>query len=160
MTSIHILDDYSLLNIFYLYRPFILGEDINIRFAGGEDWVGERWWYRIAHVCQRWRSLILGSASHLGLFLVCTHGTPVANMLAHSPPLPLVIDYDKSDICRGRRGNCSCTCAARSCPAYPVWLTCSETAEAHHGHRRGISNSGIPDFRGSTLGQDNGLDPS
>jgi hypothetical protein len=24
---------------------------------------------------------------------VCTYGTPVADMLAHSPPLPLVIDY-------------------------------------------------------------------
>ena len=29
----------------------------------------------------------------LDLSLVCTIGTPVADMLAHSPPLPLVIDY-------------------------------------------------------------------
>ena len=36
--TIHILDDYSLLNIFYLYRPFLLGEDqdVNIRFWGGD----------------------------------------------------------------------------------------------------------------------------
>ena len=34
-----------------------------------------------------WRNLILGSASYLGLCLV-------ADMLAHSPPLPLIIDYD------------------------------------------------------------------
>jgi hypothetical protein len=96
MTSIHILDDYSLLNIFYLYRPFLLGEednDVSIRFGGGVTWVGEHWWYRLAHVCQRWRNLILGSASYLGLCLVCTYGTPLADMLAHSPPLPLVIDY-------------------------------------------------------------------
>ena len=33
------------------------------------------------------------SASHLRLSLVCTRGTPVAEMLAHSPPLPLVIDH-------------------------------------------------------------------
>ena len=26
-SSIHILDDDSLLNVFYLYRPFLLGED-------------------------------------------------------------------------------------------------------------------------------------
>jgi hypothetical protein len=99
-TSIHILDDYSLLNIFYLYRPFLLGEgqDVTIRYRGGVQWVGERWWYRLAHVCQRWRNLILGSASYLGLCLVCTYGTPVADMLAHSPPLPLVIDYDDTDI--------------------------------------------------------------
>jgi hypothetical protein len=95
MTSIHILDDDSLLNIFHLYRPFLLGENQNdnIRIDGGRQWVGERWWYRLAHVCQRWRSLILGSASYLGLCLVCTYGTPVVDMLAHSPPLPLVIDY-------------------------------------------------------------------
>ena len=57
-------------------------------------------WYKLAHVCQRWRNLIFGSASYLGLCLVCTKGTPVANMLAHSPPFPIIIDYpDKnSDI--------------------------------------------------------------
>jgi hypothetical protein len=100
-TSIHILDDYSLLNIFHLYRPFLLDEEdqhLNIRFGGGWQWVGERWWYRLAHVCQRWRNLILGSASYLGLCLVCTYGTPVADMLAHSPPLPLVIDYEGTDL--------------------------------------------------------------
>jgi hypothetical protein len=36
---------------------------------------------------------VLGSAFYLGISLVCTNGTPVADMLAHSPPLPLVIDY-------------------------------------------------------------------
>jgi hypothetical protein len=71
-----------------------LGEDhVNTRYRGGGQWAGERWWYGLAHVCQRWRNLILGSASYLGLCLVCTYGTPVADMLAHSPPLPLVIDY-------------------------------------------------------------------
>ena len=64
----------------------------------GGQWVVEHWWYRLAHVCQRWRNLILGSASYLGLCLVCTHDTPVADMLAHSPPLPLVIDYQDHDI--------------------------------------------------------------
>ena len=64
-----------------------------MRYDGGVRWIGERWWYRLAHVCQRWRNLILGSASSLGLCLVCTYGTPVADMLVHSPPLPLVIDY-------------------------------------------------------------------
>jgi hypothetical protein len=49
------------------------------------------------HVCQRWRNLILGSASYLDLCLVCTFGTPVADMLAHSPPLPLIIDHNDVD---------------------------------------------------------------
>jgi hypothetical protein len=52
----------------------------------------ERWWYKPTQVCRRWRYLILVSASYLGLSLVCTYGTPVAEMLAHSPPLPLIID--------------------------------------------------------------------
>jgi hypothetical protein len=52
-----------------------------------------RWWYKLTHVCQRWRNLILGSASYLDLSLVCTRCTPVADMLAHSLPLPLDIDY-------------------------------------------------------------------
>ena len=36
---------------------------------------------------------MLESAFHLHLSLVCARGTPVANMLAHSPPVPLVIDH-------------------------------------------------------------------
>ena len=100
--SIHILDDDSLLNVFHLYRPFLLGEDEDEddRLAGGRGgWVRGRWWYNLSHVCQRWRNAILGSASYLGVSLVCTNGTPVADMLAHSPPLPFVIDYrlDKDD---------------------------------------------------------------
>jgi hypothetical protein len=58
------------------------------------DWkYNGRWWYALAHVCRRWRNIILGSATYLGLSLLCTYGTPVADMLAHSPPLPLVIGY-------------------------------------------------------------------
>ena len=95
--SIHILDDDSLINIFYLYRLAILpaneDEDNDIRIYDGMGWDRERWWYKLAHVSQGWRSLILGSASYLDLCLVCTYGTPVADMLAHSPHFPLVIDY-------------------------------------------------------------------
>ena len=94
--SVDILDDDSLLNLFYLYRPFVLGEDEDEEhglLGGSSGWDLERWWYKLAHVCQRWRNLILGSSSYLGVCLVCSKGTPVAEMLAHSPPLPLVVDY-------------------------------------------------------------------
>ena len=93
--SIHILDDASLLHAFYLYRPPIFDgdEEHGDLITGGKGWERELWWYKLAHVCQRWRNLIFGSASYLGLCLVCTWGTPVADMLAYSPPLPLVIDY-------------------------------------------------------------------
>ena len=99
--SIHILDDDSLLHVFFLYRPFLLGDDQDedaYLWGGDEGWDRGRWWYKIAHVCRRWRELILGSASYLELFIVCINGTPVADMLAHSPPLPLVIDYRSHDI--------------------------------------------------------------
>ena len=98
--SIHILDDDSLLHIFYLYRPFFLGEDEDNldsgqrRLWGGDErWDRGRWWYSLSHVCRRWRNIILGSASYLDLSLVCTYGTPIADMLTHSPHLPLVVDY-------------------------------------------------------------------
>ena len=93
--SIHILDDYSLLNIFDIYRPAIFDGDEGYvdLIKGGRAWDRERWWYELAHVCQRWRNVLLESASHLDLRLVCTNGTPVADMLRHSPPLPLVMDY-------------------------------------------------------------------
>ena len=98
--SIHVLDDDSLLNVFHLYRPSLLGEDgeeYDQLGGGSERWDRGRWWYKLSHVCQRWRTVILGSPSYLGISLVCINGTPVADMLAHSPPLPLDIDYHNGD---------------------------------------------------------------
>src|SRR5258708_38836772 len=94
-TLIHFLDDDSLLNMFSLCRPVILDES-EAALAGmleGEVWNRERWWYRLVQVCRRWRYLILESASHLRLSLFCAPGTPVKDMLAHSPPLPLILNY-------------------------------------------------------------------
>ena len=59
----------------------------------GRRWDEGHWWFKLTHVCKRWQNLILGSPSYLGLCLVCTNGTPVADMLIHSSPLPLVISY-------------------------------------------------------------------
>ena len=96
VASIHILDnDSSPLSAIFLGED----EDTFYRLQGGrEPWDRRgRWWYQLAHVCQRWRNLILRSASYMHLSLVCTNGTPVENMLAHSPHLPLIIDYIGSD---------------------------------------------------------------
>ena len=96
---VHILDDDSLLNIFYFCRPITLdddGADI-LQIIEDNDWDHECWWYKLAHVCRRWRWLILTSASLLRLSLLCTYSTPMADMLAHSPPLPLVISYPDDD---------------------------------------------------------------
>ena len=92
---IHMLDDDSLLNIFRFFRPVLVDEDESDvgRILQGGVWDREQWWYKLTHVCRRWRCLILASASHLNLRLVCRRGTPVADMLTNSPPLPLIIDH-------------------------------------------------------------------
>ena len=82
-----------LLNIFYLYRLDVLDE-----YHDGVphfNLSAQRWWYKLAQVCGRWRHLILASPSRLRLHFLCTHGVPVAKMLAHSPPLPLTIYYEE-----------------------------------------------------------------
>jgi hypothetical protein len=56
------------------------------------DW-NHQGWYRLAHTCKQWRSIIFASASRLNLHLVCTFGTPVEDMLNHSPPFPLIVYY-------------------------------------------------------------------
>jgi hypothetical protein len=50
-------------------------------------------WHKLAHVCQRWRQIVLSSPLGLGLRLYCTHGTPVLKTLECWPPFPLVLDY-------------------------------------------------------------------
>ena len=92
---IHILDNDSLFNIFLLCRPALLdeSEEDAVEILGGRKWNDERWWYSLVQVCRRWRYLVLESGSLLGLSLLCTYGTPIVDMLAHSPPLPLILDY-------------------------------------------------------------------
>ena len=95
---IHMLDDDSLINVFYFCRPVALDhEGIGLDGPSKENFKLERdlerWWYKVAQVFQRWRYLMLASPSYLKLFLVCTNGTPLADMLAHLPPLPLIINY-------------------------------------------------------------------
>ena len=94
-TFIHVLDDDSLLNIFHYCRLALLDEGD----ADGFDTLqgDESWWYKLVQVCRRWRYLIFRSAFHLDIFLRCTNGAPIADMLEHSPPLPLVIDYIDED---------------------------------------------------------------
>ena len=109
---IYNLDDYSLLNVFYLYRLACLEcvDDkayISESISGGGGWAREHWWCTLVRVCPRWRHIIFGSPSYLRLCIVSTSGTPVADMLAHPPffklQLPLVIEY----IHRGTDGHIS-----------------------------------------------------
>jgi hypothetical protein len=78
------LDDDVTMLVFTYYR---------LGLVDGTNWNQERWWYKLTHVCRRWRRLILSYPSHLDLHIVCTYGTPVIDMLAHSPPFQLIINY-------------------------------------------------------------------
>jgi hypothetical protein len=82
-----------LLNIFSVYR---LAYPEEYEAEEGRPYFNrlrQRWWYKLIHVCRLWRNLTLSSPSQLKLNLVCTYDVPVADMLAHSPPLPLTICY-------------------------------------------------------------------
>jgi hypothetical protein len=96
---INTISDDSLLKIFSHRRPVLLDEDeaSDDRILEGTKWVTEGWWSNLAQVCRRWRCLVLSSASQLRLFRVCTYGMPVRDILAHSPALPLVLDYGDED---------------------------------------------------------------
>src|SRR5712691_1236021 len=99
-TDLQRFNDGPLLNIFYHCQPISLDEeedDDSISRRRERSRGSERWWYNLAQVCRRWRFLVLASASHLNLCLVCTFSTPVAEMLANSPPLPLAINYVDED---------------------------------------------------------------
>ncbi|KAH9974302.1 hypothetical protein BGW80DRAFT_1559832, partial [Lactifluus volemus] len=94
------LNDDILLNIFHLYQLDYLytrdeedSSDRNVRLR----WDRQRWWYKLAQVCRRWRCLILAYPIRLDINLLCSYGVPVADMLAHSPPLPLTIWYSNGD---------------------------------------------------------------
>src|SRR5260221_3845775 len=83
---ISILTDDTLLEIFNCYR-------LNIPFGCDHNW-----WYTLMHTCRRWRHIILESSSSLQLHLYFTNGKPIEEMLKHSPPLPLYIDYGNAQM--------------------------------------------------------------
>jgi hypothetical protein len=91
---IYILNDDVFLNIFHLYRLAYPDQWVNETGDLVTAWNRQQWWYSLAHVCRRWRNIILESPSQLDLHLFCTNGVPVADMLAHSPPLPLTLCYN------------------------------------------------------------------
>src|ERR1700733_11359429 len=48
-------------------------------------------WQTLAHVCQRWRSIVFASPHRLNLQLVCTPKTPAVDKLDIWPAFPLVV---------------------------------------------------------------------
>ncbi|KAH9059963.1 hypothetical protein EDB87DRAFT_681112 [Lactarius vividus] len=75
-TSIEVLPDDVLLNIFDYYRAS-----------------SPLHWHRLAHVCRRWRRIVFASPRGLDLRLYCKHGTPVLKTLDCWPALPIAVQY-------------------------------------------------------------------
>jgi hypothetical protein len=96
-SPIYILNDHVLLEIFKFYQLDVRDEDNednedNVRII--RRWDRQCWWYKLAQVSRAWRCVILASPVQLDLHLLCTYGVPVADMLLHSPPLPLILFYE------------------------------------------------------------------
>lgn len=82
LLSINTLPDDVLLEVFDYYRKI-----------SADHWACLQGWYKLAHTCRRWRQLVFASSLRLNLQLRCTFGTPVTDMIDHSPPFPLILDY-------------------------------------------------------------------
>ncbi len=61
-----------------------------VREEGG-DYLEIQAWHMLVHVCQKWRFVVFGSPRRLNLQLLCTEETPIREMLAVWPPLPIVV---------------------------------------------------------------------
>ena len=85
--QIDVLPDDVLLGIFDFYAH--TNTDLPYSFKRRT----ERW-QSLVHVCQRWRSLVLGSPRRLNLQLLCTPETPARDTLDVWPALPLIVDGD------------------------------------------------------------------
>ncbi|KAI0265716.1 hypothetical protein BC834DRAFT_175728 [Gloeopeniophorella convolvens] len=79
----HSANDTVLLEVFDVYRVHVLWK---------HQWKHQHW-FKLAHVCRRWRELVLSSPSRLHLCLYCTQGTHAADLINHFPTLPLILDY-------------------------------------------------------------------
>jgi hypothetical protein len=85
--TIFVLPDVVLLEIFDCY----VNQSREEEDEEEESWLKIQAWHTLVHVCQRWRSIVLGSPCRLDLRLFCTGETPVKEKLAVWPPLPIVI---------------------------------------------------------------------
>ena len=83
------LPEELLLEIFDYYRRSFCTRSTYLR-----DWNSKNGWFKLAHVCHRWRIVILASPSRLELRIYFAHDTParavVLECLSH---LPIVVNY-------------------------------------------------------------------
>src|SRR5258708_3261466 len=81
--TIDMLPDVALLKIFDCHVNQLREvNDLNLEIQA---------WHTLVHVCRKWRSVVFGSPLRLNLRLLCTEDTPVREILAVWPPLPIVV---------------------------------------------------------------------
>jgi hypothetical protein len=77
------LSEDTLLDVFDFYRLDAIKQSL------GHPWK----WHRLAHVCKRWRCVMIVSPRRLGLQILCKSGAPIESILDSWPTLPLVIRH-------------------------------------------------------------------
>jgi hypothetical protein len=88
-TTIRSIPNEILLEIFDSFRRSFQREGDYER-----AWNSNKGWFKLAHVCQEWRRLVLTSPSRLHMRLLFTarkSGRTIA--IRHLPPLPRIVDY-------------------------------------------------------------------
>ncbi|KAI0259608.1 hypothetical protein BC834DRAFT_610404 [Gloeopeniophorella convolvens] len=88
-TTIHSLPDTALLEVFHAYRDSIFAWDMGY-------WCRQWWNLHPAHVCRRWRELIIASPKSLQLRTLCGVHLPMVDIIRHSPPFPLIVNSSGS----------------------------------------------------------------
>jgi hypothetical protein len=88
--TINNIPDDVLLEIFDLYRK-TFGDQL----MAERIWNNKNGWFKLAHVCHNWRSVVLASPSRLRLRLCFSGNTPTrAAVLDYFSHLPIIIDYN------------------------------------------------------------------
>ena len=86
--TVDMLPDVVLLEIFDFYLNWARRQHDEYDYM---NWIAIQSWHTLVHVCQKWRTIVLGSPHRLDLQLFCKATTPVNETLAVWPPLPIVI---------------------------------------------------------------------
>ncbi|KAH9983821.1 hypothetical protein BJV74DRAFT_886607 [Russula compacta] len=76
--------------------PPSFGNGNKLGLGPEKAWNNKNGWFKLAHVCHNWRSIVLASRSRLRLRLFFTDRTPTwALALARLPPLPIFVGYNR-----------------------------------------------------------------
>ena len=86
------LPEEVLLEIFDLYRQSFCDQS-----SYESVWNNKNGWFKLAHVCHNWRSVVLASPSRLQVRLYFDHNTPTrAIVVERLSRLPIIVDYSNA----------------------------------------------------------------